>query len=119
MTQTQGSAQGYVADPRNDGVLVYVNGTFVPEGWPWTDLGRVRHLPCTIVQGRYDIVCPPVTAEALSRAWPEAHFVIVPDAGHSALEPGIRAALVNATESQRLATNDDALFAPRFPWETA
>jgi proline iminopeptidase len=91
----------------------------VPEGWPWAELGRVRHLPCTIVQGRYDVVCPPITADALFHAWPEARFVIVPDAGHSALEPGIRAALVNATESFRLSTTDEDLFAPRFPWETA
>ena len=46
-----------------------------------------------------------------------ARYVVVPDAGHSALEPGIRAALVNATESFRLSRSDD-LFAPRFPWET-
>ena len=90
----------------------------MPDGWPWTDIERVRHLPCTIVQGRYDIVCPPVTADALSRAWPEARYVVVPDAGHSALEPGIRAALVNATESFRLSSTDADLFAPRFPWET-
>ena len=89
------------------------------EGWPWNDLGKRAHLPCTIVQGRYDIVCPPVTRRALSRAWPEARFVIVPDAGHSALEPGIRAALVNATESHRLSVADEELFAPRFPWEAA
>jgi len=50
---------------------------------------------------------------------PEARFVIVPDAGHSALEPGIRAALVNATESYRMSVADDQLFAPRFPWEAA
>jgi len=55
----------------------------------------------------------------MSRAWPEARFVIVPDAGHSALEPGIRAALVNATESYRMSVADDQLFAPRFPWEAA
>jgi len=96
----------------------FVNRTFVPDGWPWTDIDRVRHLPCTIVQGRYDIVCPPVTADALARAWPEARYVVVPDAGHSALEPGIRAALVNATESFRLSSTDADLFAPRFPWET-
>jgi proline iminopeptidase len=42
----------------------------------------------------------------------------VPDAGHSALEPGVRAALVNATESSRLSSSDVDLFAPRFPWET-
>jgi len=96
----------------------FAHGTFVPEGWPWSDLDRIRHLPCTIVQGRYDIVCPPVTADALARAWPEARYVVVPDAGHSALEPGIRAALVNATESSRLSSSDVDLFAPRFPWET-
>lgn len=95
----------------------FVNHTFVPEGWPWTELDRVRGISCTIVQGRYDIVCPPVTADALARAWPEARYVVVPDAGHSALEPGIRAALVNATESFRLSMSED-LFAPRFPWET-
>ena len=52
----------------------FVHGTFVPEGWPWNDLDKVRNLPCTIVQGRYDIVCPPVTADALARAWPEARY---------------------------------------------
>jgi len=96
----------------------FAHGTFVPEGWPWLDLDRIRHLSSTIVQGRYDIVCPPVTADALARAWPEARYVVVPDAGHSALEPGIRAALVNATENFRLSTSDTDLFAPRFPWET-
>jgi proline iminopeptidase len=96
----------------------FAHGTFLPEGWPWADIGRVRHLPCTIVQGRYDIVCPPVTADTLARTWPEARHVVVPDAGHSALEPGIRAALVNATESFRLSLAEDDLFAPRFPWET-
>jgi proline iminopeptidase len=40
-----------------------------------------------------------VTADELARAWPEAEYVIVPDAGHSALDPGIRAALVRATET--------------------
>ena len=90
----------------------------MPEGWPWTTSTACAHLPCTIVQGRYDIVCPPVTADALARAWPEARYIVVPDAGHSALEPGIRAALVNATESFRLSSSDVDLFAPRFPWET-
>ena len=57
---------------------------------------RIRHLPCTIVQGRYDIVCPPVTADALARAWPEAEYVVVPDAGHSVREPGITRELIAA-----------------------
>ena len=59
-------------------------------------VAKIRHLPCTIVQGRYDIVCPPVTADALARAWPEAEYVVVPDAGHSVREPGITRELVAA-----------------------
>jgi len=62
------------------------------------NLGRIRHLPCTIVQGRYDIICPPVTADALARAWPEAEYIIVPDAGHSVREPGITLELVAAVK---------------------
>jgi len=60
------------------------------------EIHRIRHLPCTIVQGRYDIVCPPVTADALARAWPEAEYIVVPDAGHSVREPGITRELINA-----------------------
>ena len=59
-------------------------------------VAAIRHLPCTIVQGRYDIVCPPITADALAHAWPEAEYVIVPDAGHSVREPGITRELVAA-----------------------
>ncbi len=62
------------------------------------NLHRIRHLPCTIVQGRYDIICPPVTADRLSRAWPEAEYIVVPDAGHSIREPGITQALVAAVK---------------------
>jgi proline iminopeptidase len=61
-------------------------------------IGRIRHLPCWIVQGRYDLVCPPVTAKRLANTWRGAELEMIEDAGHSALEPGIRAALVRATE---------------------
>ena len=61
-------------------------------------IGRIRHLPAVIVQGRYDMVCPIRSADELARAWPEAEFVIVPDAGHSAMEPGVREQLVLASE---------------------
>ena len=50
------------------------------------------------MQGRYYIVCPPVTADALARAWPEAEYVVVPDAGHSVREPGITRELVAAVK---------------------
>jgi proline iminopeptidase len=59
---------------------------------------RIRHLPGVIVQGRYDVVCPPATAWDLHRAWPEAEFHLIPDAGHSMSEPGIQSALLDATD---------------------
>jgi len=62
---------------------------------------HIRGLPGVIVQGRYDMVCPIRSADELARAWPEAKYVIVPDAGHSAMEPGIRCQLVLATERMK------------------
>ena len=61
-------------------------------------LRRIQHLPCTIVQGRYDMVCSIRTANDLHLAWPEADYIVVPDAGHSAWEPGICKQLVAAME---------------------
>ena len=58
----------------------------------------LRHLPAVIVQGRYDIVCPPATAWRLREAWPEATLHMIQDAGHAGTEPGIATALVAATE---------------------
>ena len=62
------------------------------------DVGRIRRIPAVIVQGRFDVVCPMVSAWELHRAWPEAKFIVVPDAGHSMTEPGIQAALVAETD---------------------
>ena len=62
------------------------------------DVGRIRHIPAVIVQGRYDVVCPMRSAWDLHRAWPEADLRIVPDAGHSAFEPGIVHELITATD---------------------
>lgn len=59
---------------------------------------KLRSIPGVIVQGRYDIVCPMKTAWELHRAWPEAEFVVVQDAGHSATETGIASALLDATD---------------------
>ncbi|MCU0810257.1 MAG: prolyl aminopeptidase [Thiobacillaceae bacterium] len=77
----------------------FVNHIFLPDNSLLDQLQRIRHLPCTIVQGRYDAVCPIVSADELARAWPEARYVIVDDAGHSAFEPGISQALVAATDA--------------------
>jgi proline iminopeptidase len=63
---------------------------------------KLTHIPTTIVQGRYDMVCPPISAWQLAQAMPHAKFVMVADAGHSAMEAGITSALVNATDNYRL-----------------
>jgi proline iminopeptidase len=76
----------------------FINGCFLEEGELLAKIDRLRGIPAVIVQGRYDIVCPAVSAADLKRAWPEAELVMVPDAGHSAMEPGIARALVRATE---------------------
>lgn len=76
----------------------FVNAGFMEEGQLLRDVDRVRHIPAVLVQGRYDVVCPPVTAWELSRAWPEADLRIVPDAGHAAFEPGNVHELVSATD---------------------
>lgn len=59
---------------------------------------RIRHLPIVIVQGRYDVVCPMISAWELHAALPNADLIVVPDAGHSMTEPGIRSALIEATD---------------------
>lgn len=74
------------------------NNLFMAENALIDGVPRMRHIPGTIVQGRYDMVCPIVSADLLAKAWPEARYHIVADAGHSAMEPGIRAQLVAAME---------------------
>lgn len=77
------------------------NGGFMEPGQLLDGVERIRHLPAVIVQGRYDMVCPAITAWELHRRWPEASFRVVPRAGHSALEPGMTDALVRATDEFR------------------
>lgn len=76
----------------------FVNHGFFEDGQLIRDAHLLRDIPAVIVQGRYDVCTPPVTAWELHRAWPEADFVMVPDAGHSYDEPGILSALVEATD---------------------
>ncbi len=78
-----------------------VHQGFIEEGQLLRDLHKLHGIPATIVQGRYDIVCPITSADQLVRAWPGAGYHVVPDAGHSAMEPGIRAALVAAANRYR------------------
>lgn len=61
-------------------------------------IDRIRSIPAVIVQGRYDVVCPMMSAWELHQAWPEAEFIVIPDAGHSMTEPGICTALLDASD---------------------
>jgi proline iminopeptidase len=81
----------------------FVNGLFLPPGGLLGGMDRISGVPAEIIQGRYDMICPATTAFELAEAWPAARLSIVPDAGHSALEPGIRRALVAAVERFRAA----------------
>ena len=79
----------------------FLHQGFMAEDQLIRDIGRIRHLPAVIVQGRYDAVCPPVSAYRLHQAWPQAKMHIIADAGHAAMEPGTAAALIAATEQFR------------------
>ena len=76
----------------------FVHDCFLEPGQLLRDVGRIRSLPGMIVQGRYDLDCPPYTAARLHEAWPEAEYILLPDAGHVAFEPSIARELVAATE---------------------
>jgi proline iminopeptidase len=99
---------GLVADFASDRVALglarieahyFRHGIFLPPDFLLENVARLKELPGVIVQGRYDAVCPPVSADDLHRAWPEAEYTVVADAGHSAFEPGVRSRLIAATEA--------------------
>ena len=99
-------ASGPVASPSAVGLarleVHYMRSQqFVPDDALMRGVSRIRHIPCAIVQGKYDLLCPPITAVALHAAWPESTLQIIEDAGHSAFEPGIRAALVTIMDGRR------------------
>jgi proline iminopeptidase len=75
----------------------FVNDGFLTEDQLIRDVDKIRHIPCVIVQGRYDVCTPAATAWDLHKAWPEAEFHIVDDAGHAYTEPGILHHLIEAT----------------------
>jgi proline iminopeptidase len=76
----------------------FVHAGWLDEGQLIRDAGKIRHIPAVIVQGRYDIACPPQTAWELHRAWPEAEFNMVEGAGHALSQPGILHHLIEATD---------------------
>jgi proline iminopeptidase len=80
----------------------FINNSFFPtENYILENVKKIKNIPGTIVQGRYDVVCPMKSAWDLHRAWPQSKIIIISNAGHSASEPGTRAALVEATDDFR------------------
>ena len=77
------------------------NEVIPPERSLLNGIGRIRAIPSIIIQSRYDVVTPIQTAYKLHQLWPEADYVVVPDAGHSALDPPNRARLIEATENAK------------------
>ncbi len=77
------------------------NAFFSTDNYLIENVGKIRHIPAVIVQGRYDVVCPIKSAWELHKAWPEADLRVVPDAGHSVTEPGTIHELVSATDRFR------------------
>jgi proline iminopeptidase len=76
----------------------FTHAAWLEDGQLLRDARRIAHLPGVIVQGRYDVATPARTAWELHRAWPEATFRLIEDAGHAMTEPGILSALLDATD---------------------
>jgi proline iminopeptidase len=80
----------------------FFNGGFLQEdGWILKERRQIRHIPTVIVQGRYDMICPPISAYKLAQGWDACELVMVPLAGHALSEPGISAELVRVMDRSR------------------
>jgi proline iminopeptidase len=80
----------------------FYNAGFLEEdGWIIKQRHRIRHIPCVIVQGRFDMICPPISAHKLADGWDMCELHIVPMAGHALSEPGISAELVRVMDRLR------------------
>ena len=77
----------------------FVNGGFMEEDQLIKNVDRIRNIPAVIVQGRFDVVCPVISAWELAEAWPEADLRIVAGAGHAAFESGNVHELVTASDA--------------------
>ena len=103
---TPSSVAGFARDRATLGLArieahYFSSRLFLPPAGLLGGMGRIAHVRAEVVQGRYDMICPTRSAYQLCELWPAARLSIVPDAGHSALEPGIRRALVGAVEAFR------------------
>lgn len=76
----------------------FVNHAFLRPNQLLEEVGRLAHIPGVLIQGRYDLICPMTSAWELHQAWEGSELIVIPDAGHSAAEPGIRHTLVETTD---------------------
>lgn len=80
----------------------FVNAAFLEtDGWILQQKHKIAHIPAVIVQGRFDMICPPLAAAKLADGWTSARLQIIPMAGHALSEPGISEALVAAMDGLR------------------
>ena len=80
----------------------FTNAGFLEQdGWILAHKARIAHIPAVLVQGRYDMICPPVSAWKLAEGWARADLRMIPVAGHALSEPGISAELVRTTDALR------------------
>lgn len=80
----------------------FQNGGFLEEdGWILREKSRIKHIPATIIQGRYDMICPPLAAWKLAQGWESCDLRVIPFAGHALSEPGISEGLVRAMDGLR------------------
>ncbi|MBB45423.1 MAG: prolyl aminopeptidase [Rhodospirillaceae bacterium] len=82
-------------------VHYFIHQNFLKPNVLLDEISVISDKPAFIIQGRYDVVCPIYSADKLANLWPKAQYQIIDAAGHSALEPGIKSALVNATEKMK------------------
>ena len=82
----------------------FQNGGFLQsDGWILQQRKRIEHIPATIIQGRYDMICPPHSAWSLAQGWQKCELKMIPMAGHALSEPGISEALVRVMDGLRQA----------------
>ncbi|PAX52405.1 prolyl aminopeptidase [Brunnivagina elsteri] len=98
LMQTFGESQFAEAFARIECHYFVNKGFLETEDQLLKNVDKIRNIPSVIIQGRYDIVCPMISAWELHQAWREAELIIVPDGGHSMSEPGIMSALIDATD---------------------
>lgn len=77
----------------------FKNRFFLSDNYFYKNLDKIIGIPATVVQGRYDMVCPMATAYELVKRWPKAKLIVIPDAGHSAMDPSLKSGLIATTEN--------------------